>query len=105
MRRHFAIDGCSQVGMISRIGTDALFLSCLACVHHSIQRTLSTFAFVTIRESLTLVLSSIAEGLPSDFWIVDLRGAALQLGEIDGSEADLGEEVLDGVFSKFCIGK
>ena len=81
------------------------FLSCLACVHHSIQRTLSTFAFVTIRESLTLVLSSIAEGLPSDFWIVDLRGAALQLGEIDGSEADLGEEVLDGVFSKFCIGK
>ena len=57
------------------------------------------------RDSLALALASIEDGLPSDFWIIDLRGAALSLGEVDGSEAELGEEVLDGVFSKFCIGK
>ena len=57
------------------------------------------------RDSLELVLSSIASGVPSDLWIVDLRGAALHLGEVDGTEVALGEEVLDTIFQKFCLGK
>lgn len=53
--------------------------------------------------SLQESLVSIERGIEPEFVAVDLRGAADALGEIVG--AITSDEVLDHIFSEFCIGK
>lgn len=60
-------------------------------------------ALVRAHESLMAVAESIAADVPLDCWTVDLRAALIALGEVSGE--GVGEEVLDSVFSRFCIGK
>lgn len=60
-------------------------------------------ALTTAKISLEQLQTTINEGLPLDFWTIDLRGAIQALGEITGEEVT--ESVLDRIFSRFCIGK
>jgi tRNA modification GTPase len=48
-------------------------------------------------------VAGLGQGLPLDLAGLDVRQAAASLGEILGVE--VGDEVLDRVFSRFCIGK
>jgi tRNA modification GTPase len=57
----------------------------------------------TAAEALARSEQVAADGLPWDFWTIDLRQAIRSLGEITGEQ--LTESVLDRIFSRFCIGK
>ena len=54
-------------------------------------------------ESLSLVIDSIDKDLSEDFYTVDLTNAYVFLGEIIGEE--IGDDLAEEIFSKFCMGK
>lgn len=54
-------------------------------------------------KSLSMVLSSIDEGMPEDFYSIDLMDAYTSLGSILGEE--VGDDLVNEIFSKFCTGK
>ena len=54
-------------------------------------------------ESLEKVLISIENGMPEDFYSIDLLDAYESLGSITGET--IGEDLVNEIFSKFCIGK
>lgn len=53
--------------------------------------------------SIDLVFSSIEDGMTEDFFTVDLMDAYASLGKITGEE--IGDDLVDAIFSKFCMGK
>ena len=54
-------------------------------------------------ESFHMVKARIENGLPEDFYSIDLMDAYSQLGSIIGEE--VGEDLVNEIFSKFCMGK
>ncbi|MBO5094041.1 MAG: tRNA uridine-5-carboxymethylaminomethyl(34) synthesis GTPase MnmE [Lachnospiraceae bacterium] len=54
-------------------------------------------------ESLLLVKNSIDLDMPEDFYSIDLMSAYAALGRIIGEE--VGEDLVNEIFSKFCMGK
>ncbi len=54
-------------------------------------------------ESMEMVLQSLAQKLPEDFYSIDLMSAYASLGRILGEE--VGEALVNEIFSKFCMGK
>ena len=53
--------------------------------------------------SLELVCRGIDDGVSEDFYMVDLTNAYASLGEIIGEE--VGDDLVEEIFSKFCMGK
>lgn len=54
-------------------------------------------------DSLLLVEKSIDNGVSEDFYTIDLLNAYKSFGEITGE--DIGDDLTDEIFSKFCMGK
>ena len=54
-------------------------------------------------ESLKLVKKSIEDEMPEDFLSIDLMNAYSSLGKIIGQEVE--DDLVNEIFSKFCMGK
>lgn len=54
-------------------------------------------------DSIRLVGKSIEDGMPEDFYSIDLMSAYASLGRIIGEEID--DDLVEEIFSKFCMGK
>lgn len=60
-------------------------------------------ALQSARESLYKVIESIENEMPEDFYSIDLMDAYESLGSITGET--IGEDLVNEIFSKFCMGK
>ena len=59
-----------------------------------------------LRKALELLEQTrvtLLNGMSEDFVVIDLRSAWEKLGEITGETLD--EDIIDEIFSRFCIGK
>lgn len=55
------------------------------------------------QKSILMVKQSIEAGMPEDFYSIDLMNAYAALGKIIGEE--VGEDLVNEIFEKFCMGK
>ncbi|SDF54216.1 tRNA uridine-5-carboxymethylaminomethyl(34) synthesis GTPase MnmE [Sporolituus thermophilus] len=55
------------------------------------------------RQHLADALATTSAGMPPDFVVIDLRAAWEKLGEITGET--VGDDIIDQIFARFCIGK
>ena len=55
------------------------------------------------KESLKLVMNSIDDDMPEDFYSIDLMSAYESLGLIIGESVE--DDLMNEIFSKFCMGK
>jgi tRNA modification GTPase len=60
-------------------------------------------ALTEARDSLLLVKKSLMDEMPEDFYSIDLMNAYTSLGKVIGEE--VGEDLVNEIFSKFCMGK
>ncbi len=52
---------------------------------------------------IRLAIGSIDDGMPEDFYFIDLMGAYEHLGNIIGES--VGDDLVNEIFSRFCVGK
>ena len=60
-------------------------------------------AIQNAKDSMKLVEGSILDGMPEDFFSIDLMNAYKSLGIVIGEEIE--DDLANEIFSKFCMGK
>lgn len=60
-------------------------------------------ALMDASKSLSMVIESIENGMPEDFFTIDLKDAYTSIGFIIGEE--IGDDLANEIFGKFCMGK
>ncbi|MCM1327001.1 MAG: tRNA uridine-5-carboxymethylaminomethyl(34) synthesis GTPase MnmE [Bacteroidales bacterium] len=60
-------------------------------------------ALLSAFESLKMVKKSIDDGMEEDFYSIDLMSAYAELGKIIGEQVE--DDLVEEIFSKFCMGK
>ena len=60
-------------------------------------------ALIEAYDSLGMVIGSLEDEMPEDFYSIDLMSAYSALGMIIGEE--VGDDLVNEIFSKFCMGK
>lgn len=78
---------------IGDVKNDAVFIS----------NTRQRDSLVKSKKSVCLALEAVEGGMPFDILYVDLEDALSALGEVVGTTVQ--EEIIDTVFSRFCVGK
>jgi len=59
--------------------------------------------FMDIHQTLIRLRQTMKAGFPDDILAIDLKLILQKIGELSGD--DVTEELLDGIFSRFCVGK
>jgi tRNA modification GTPase len=108
----FGKDNVIEMSVKQRIGIDMLEIKIKDLVYHG-QATVSKNKMVTnIRhkdlldkafDSVNKVIGALQNGVPVDLISVDIKDAWGRLGQITGDVAE--EDIINEIFSKFCIGK
>ena len=60
-------------------------------------------ALMDASKSLSMVIESIENGMPEDFFTIDMMDAYKGLGLINGETAS--EDLVNKIFKEFCMGK
>ena len=60
-------------------------------------------AVMEAKESLQMVMNSLENHMPEDFYSIDLMSAYASLGSIIGEEVE--DDLVNRIFAKFCMGK
>ena len=68
-----------------------------------LEKEIQKTALTESLSSLKLVQKSIEDGMPEDFYSIDLMNAYEQLGTIIGEAVE--DDLVNEIFSKFCMGK
>ncbi len=58
---------------------------------------------IKAKEAILKAKDSVLKGIGVDLWVIDLKEALVHLGQIVGQ--DVSDEVLENIFSRFCVGK
>ena len=90
----------NEKSSLCKITTNLFFLPAAAVmVNDARQADILRQAMVLLDQTHMTLMS----GMSEDFVVIDLRSAWEKLGEITGETLD--EDIIDEIFSRFCIGK
>ena len=60
-------------------------------------------SLINAKNSIEVVIKSVENDMPEDFYSIDLMDAYTYLGQIIGESVE--DDLVNEIFSKFCMGK